>query len=125
MKKYTCIIVDTNIKHISILLAGKDTSESSTADDDKFINAKNRGGLWKVSPGVFEIFLIVEKHFRANVTNQKIKIDVQLMVSTLMMNFSILSLFSALINSASEETERDHSEFVAKYDNVVSSCKNI
>ena len=35
------------------------------------------GGLWKVSPGVFEIFLIVEKHFRANVTNQKRKIDVQ------------------------------------------------
>ena len=42
-----------------------------------------------------------------------------------MMDFSILSLFSALRNSASEETERDLSEFVAKYDNVVSSCKNI
>ena len=41
-----------------------------------------------------------------------------------MMDFSILSLFSALRNSASEETERDLSEFVAKYD-VVSSCKNI
>ena len=46
-----------------------------------------RGGLWKVSPGVFEIFLIVEKHFRANVSNQKRKIDVQLRVSTLMMDF--------------------------------------
>ena len=77
MKKSTVHRSDTNIKHMSILLAGKDTSESSTADDDKFINAKNRGGLWKVSPGVFEIFLIVEKHCRANVTNQKIKIDVQ------------------------------------------------
>ena len=77
LRKSTVHRSDTNIKHMSILLAGKDTSESSTADDDKFINAKNRGGLWKVSPGVFEIFLIVEKHFRANVTNQKIKIDVQ------------------------------------------------
>ena len=36
-----------------------------------------------------------------------------------MMHFSILSLFSALRNSASEQTERDLSEFVAKYDIVV------
>ena len=46
--------------------------------------------------------------FRANVTNQKRKNDVQLMVSavsTLMMDFSILSLFSALRNSATGETE--------------------
>ena len=71
LRKSTVHRSDTNIKHMSILFAGKDTSESSTTDDDKFINAKNRGGLWKVSPGVFEIFLIVEKHFRANVTNQK------------------------------------------------------
>ena len=107
LRKSTVHRSDTNIKHMSILLAGKDTCESSTIDDDKFINAKNRGGLWKVSPGVFELFLIVEKHFRANVTNQKRKIDVQLMVSTLMMHFSILSLFSALRNSASEETEKE------------------
>ena len=49
---------------IIVLLMMQKTSEYSTADDDKFINAKNRGGLWKVSPGVFEIFLIVEKHFQ-------------------------------------------------------------
>ena len=95
-----------------------DDANYTSADDDKFINAKNRGGLWKVSPGVFEIFRIVEKHFRANVTNQKRKIDVQ-RCQPLMMDFSILSLFSALRNSASEETERDFSEFVAKYDIVV------
>ena len=45
--------------------------------------------------------------FRANVTNQKRKNDVQLMVSTLMMDYSILSLFSALRNSATGETEKE------------------
>ena len=51
---------------MSILLAGKDSSDSLDGD---FINAKNSGGLWKVSAGVFEIFLIVEKFFRSNVSN--------------------------------------------------------
>ena len=63
---------------MSILLAGKDSSESST--EDELIDAKNRGGLWKVTNGVSEIFFVVEKYFRANVANQKRKIDVKCMV---------------------------------------------
>ena len=59
LRKSTVHRSDTNIKHMSILLAGKDTCESSTTDDDKFINAKNRGGLWKVSPGVLNYFLLL------------------------------------------------------------------
>ena len=43
---------DINISHMNIFLAGKADYESSS-DGDKFINAKNRGGLWKVTPGVF------------------------------------------------------------------------
>lgn len=99
---------DANVEHMSILLAGKDTSESSTADD-RFINAKNRGGLWKVTNGVFEIFFAVEKYFRDNVAKQKRKIDVKIMVSALVMDFGILSHFSALKNSASEESEEESS----------------
>ena len=91
---------------MSILLAGKDSSESST-EDDKFINAKNRGGLWKVTVGVFEIFFIVEKYFRANVANQNRMIDVKLMVSTLMLDFSVLPHFTTLTNTASEELDKE------------------
>ena len=68
---------DETIDTFSSYNCSLDDANYTSADDDKFINAKNRGGLWKVSPGVFEIFRIVEKHFRANVTNQKRKIDVQ------------------------------------------------
>ena len=91
---------------MSILLAGKYTSESST-EDDKFINAKNRGGLWKVTVGVFEFFFIVEKYFRANVANQNRMIDVKLIVSTLMLDFSVLSHFTTLTNTASEELDKE------------------
>lgn len=99
---------DSNVEHMSILLAGKDTSESSTTDD-RFINAKNRGGLWKVTNGVFEIFFAVERYFRDNVAKEKRKIDVKIMVSALVVDFSILSHFSALKNSASQELEEESS----------------
>ena len=66
-------------------------------------NVKKKGGLRKVSVAVFEFFLIVEKEFRCTASNQKRKFDVQQMVSSLMMDFSIRSPFTTLRNSASEE----------------------
>ena len=62
LRKSTEHHCDSNIKHMSFLLAAKDSSDSSTKDDN-FIKVRNIGGLWKVSTGVFEIFLIVEKYF--------------------------------------------------------------
>jgi hypothetical protein len=106
LRKSTKHRSDNNVKLMSILLAGKDSSESST-EDDKFIEAKNRGGLWKVTVGIFEIFFIVEKYFRANVANHKRQINVKIMVSTLMMDYSVLSHFKHLINSVSEESDEE------------------
>ena len=97
---------DTNIKQMSILLARKDSSESST-EEDELIDAKNRGGLWKVTNGVSEIFFAVEKYFRANVANQKRKIDVKCMVLRLMKYSSILSHYTTLTNLASGELEKE------------------
>ena len=74
LRKSTKHRCDTNIKQMSILLAGKDSSETS-AEEDELIDAKNRGGLWKVINGVPEILFAVEKYFRANVANQKRMID--------------------------------------------------
>ena len=71
---------------MSILLAGKDPSDSSTKDN---IFVKNRGGLWRVLAGVLEIFLIVEKY-----------IDVIFQI-----DFSIRLHFTTLLNFANEESE--------------------
>ena len=48
---------------LSILLAGKSTLED-LSENNVLINAKDRGGLWKVIPQVFQIFATVETHFR-------------------------------------------------------------
>ena len=48
---------DSNIKHIRIVLAGNDCSDSSTQ------NWQVRDGLWELSADVVEIFLIVRKCF--------------------------------------------------------------
>ena len=106
LRKSTKHRSDTNIKQMSILLAGKDSSESST-EEDELIDAKNRGGLWKVTNGVSEIFFAVEKYFRANVANQKRKIDVKCMVLRLMKYSSILSHYTTLTNLASEELDKE------------------
>ena len=102
LRKSTKHRSNTNIKQMSILLAGKDSSESST-EEDELIDAKNRGGLWKVTNGVSEIFFAVEKYFRANVANKKRKIDVKCMVLRLVKYSSILSHYTNLTNLASEE----------------------
>lgn len=93
---------DTNMQHISILLAGKDTSEATSTEDDRFIHAKNRGGLWKVTDNVFELFLSVDNYFRGNVGRDKNQIDVNFMVSSLMTNSNVISHFTILKYSASE-----------------------
>ena len=72
-KKSTEHRSDSNTKHMSILLVGKDSSDL-VAKDDNFINVKNRGDLWNVSAGVFEIFLIVEKYFSVIFQTRKEKL---------------------------------------------------
>ena len=50
----------SNIKHMSILLAGKDSSDFQQKTRTSLMS-NNRSGLWKVPAGVFEFFLIIEK----------------------------------------------------------------
>ena len=79
---------------MSILLAGKSTlPETDSSTDDIFIDANNRGGLWKVIPQAMKIFLVVEKQFREHVGDDTRKIDIKSMVLTLLRNCQILSIF--------------------------------
>ena len=67
---------ESSALHMSILLAGTSTlpvTDSST--DDIFIDAKNRGGLWKVIPQAIKIFLVVEKQFHEHVGGDTRKTD--------------------------------------------------
>ena len=91
---------------MSILFAGKVTSENSDKDD-VFIDSKNRGGLWKVTSEVMNIFTITEKHFRNNTESFERKINVVSMVSSLLTDYLVLSNFTVLRNLASEEVSEE------------------
>ena len=78
---------ESSTLHMSILLAGKSTlPETDSSTDDIFIDAKNRGGLWKVIPQAMKICLVVEKQFREHVGDDTRKIDIKSMVLTLLRN---------------------------------------
>ena len=62
---------------------------------------------WSLQSFCWCFFLVVEKFSRSNVSNQKRKVDVKQVVSSLIMDFSILSHFTALRNSASAESEKE------------------
>ena len=57
------------MQSLSILLAGKSEVEDNDNEPDNIlVKAKNRGGLWLVTPEVYEMFLLVESYFRAHMT---------------------------------------------------------
>ena len=87
------------MQSLSILLAGK----SEVEDNDN-----EPGGLWLVTPEVFEIFLLVESYFRAHMTAKFVtKIDSSAMVSDLINNCGILSYFSKIRNKSIENVPKE------------------
>ena len=86
--------------YLDILFAGKVTDTNSADEpEQKLVNARNRGGLWKVTKEVFDIFCITECYFRKYVSKCVTKIDSMEMVTSLSKDASIKSNFSKLLNS--------------------------
>ena len=94
------------LQSLSILLAGKSTLEDSS-EVNVLINAKDRGGLWKVIPQVVEIFATVEKHFRESTKIIGNNIDSKTMVSTLTKNSYILSNYTTLHDLSTEKVSKE------------------
>ena len=66
-------------EYLAILAAGKLGDEKQELPEHKLVNTKNRGGLWKVTAEVFEIFCIAEEMFK----NTQKHVLIKLMVSSL------------------------------------------
>ena len=94
------------LQSLSILLAGKSTLEDSS-EVNVLINAKDRGGLWKVIPQVVEIFATVEKHFRESTKIIGRNIDSKTMVSTLIKNSYILSNYTTIRDLSTEKVSKE------------------
>ena len=86
---------------LQILLAGKSEVPSS---DNMLTQAKDRGGLWRVTIQVFQIFRNVESYFRRSTVVISKKIDRKKMVSDLLKNPSILCNYNVLRSQAAEKS---------------------
>ena len=86
---------------LSLLNAGKiehifKNPETSAKSYQKFVDAKNRCGLWKVSPPVLEIFTKVELLFRQQSNGFAKKIDSKLIVNEFLKNSVVMASISEL-----------------------------
>ena len=96
---------------LSILLAGKLTSSASDTNTEnkqqKLVDIKNRGGLWKINDSAIQIFKIVELKFRCITKTSHNKIDSHALVKDLITNCGILSNFGKLKNDSDEEVSEE------------------
>ena len=69
---------------------------TTTDIHQKFVDAKNRGGLWNVSSNVTHIFARVELIFRKNTRTFQKKIDSKNLVGELLKDTGVLSDFSKI-----------------------------
>ena len=95
-------------KYLSLLLAAKKTSENPNSNE-KLLAAKDRGGLWTMSPCVVSIFEDVESYYRDHAisVNSTTKIDAQALVEGLMKHVHILSPWSILRQKCSMHVEKE------------------
>ena len=89
---------------LQILLAGKSEAPSS---DNMLTQAKDRGGLWRVTIQVFQIFRNIESYFRRSTVVISKKLTAKKLVSDLLKNPSILCNYNLLRNQAAEKVSKE------------------
>ena len=97
-------------EYLAILAAGKLGDEKQELPEHKLVNTKNRGGLWKVTAEVFEIFCIAEQMFKKHTETCSNKIDGQLITKAVLEDTGVLVNFSKLksnINYADNEITKN------------------
>ena len=77
------------MQYCSILLAGKVYQD----EEQILVNAKNRGGLWKVDSDVQNMFLLIEKLFRKETKIFVTKINDKCIIETAMQDPNLLQFY--------------------------------
>ena len=97
-------------EYLDTLAAGKLGDEKQELPEHKLVNTKNRGGLWKVTAEVFEIFCIAEQIFKKHTETSSNKIDGQLITKAVLEDTGVLANFSKLksnMNHADNEITKN------------------
>ena len=84
------------MQYCSILSAGKIYQD----EEQILVNAKNRGGLWKVDSDVQNMFLLIEKLFRKETKVFVTKINDKCIIKTAMQDTNLLQFCKNLCSKA-------------------------
>ena len=77
------------------MAAGKLGDEKQELPENKLVNTKNKGGLWKVTVEVFEILCVAEQIFKKHKETCSNKIDGQLINKAVLEDTSVLANFQS------------------------------
>ena len=102
----------TKQMYFDLLLAGKKMEDDEfIRPNEKLVNVKDRGGLWRMDKSVIGIFEECEEYFRINVVDKDAttNIDANSMVDDLLKNTSILASMSTLRNKCSQVVDEESS----------------
>ena len=83
-----------NQDSLSILLSAK----VEICDDSMLIDARNRGGLWKVRPEITTIFSVAEISFKSSTSGVVRSINTKKIIEKLMVNSEILINYYSVYN---------------------------
>ena len=92
---------------LSILTAGRVSEGYLDKSISKYVNAKDRGGLWKVSHDIFTMFSVIECHFQSETPGFTRKINCDSLVTTLLQDNYLLSLYSSVCGNANEKVKKE------------------
>ena len=71
------------------------------------IDARNRGGLWKVCPEITTIFSVAEIFFKSSTSGIVRSINTKKIIEKLMVNSEILINYYSVYNDTPEEVEKE------------------
>ena len=92
-----------NQDSLSILLSAK----VEICGDSMLIDARNRGGLWKVRPEITTIFSVAEIFFKSSTSGIVRSINTKKIIEKLMVNSEILINYYSVYNDTPEEVEKE------------------
>ena len=76
-------------------------------ESQTLVNARDRGGLWKVNINMQQIFVHCENHFRSATVNFTTKIDCPSLVNKILKDSFVLAKFKIICGNADQVVEKE------------------
>ena len=78
-----------------------------SSSEQVLVDAKDRGGLWKVNNRALNIFVVCEKVFLQSTANFSLKIQSQVIVETVLRDVLVMSDMKAICRDADQKVDKE------------------